>query len=68
MKPVFILGYCGRPHFLNPADADFAVVSPPFNGVDVGNIGPQVADHYECVIIRIESYLFEPRIRVYQFL
>ena len=44
MKPVFALRNFSDPHFVDPANANFAVVSPPFNGVDVGKIPPRVAE------------------------
>ena len=43
-KPIFVPGYLRRPHFVDPAHANFAAVSPPFNGVDVRKIPTRAAD------------------------
>jgi hypothetical protein len=60
MKPVFVLGYLGCKHFVDPANANFAMVSPPLYRVDVRKIRPGVADGYEYFILPTKLNLLDP--------
>jgi hypothetical protein len=66
-KPIFVIGYVRHPQLVEPAHADFTMVSPTFNSVDVRKIPKRGADGNEQVILLTQLYPAQPWIREYQF-
>ncbi len=60
LKPVFAYRNIGRPDLVDPANAGFAVVFPPINGVDVKKIPVVLANGDEQIVFLSEGNLLEP--------
>jgi hypothetical protein len=60
LRPVFAYRYIGRPDLVDPANACFAVVFPPIDGVDVKKIPVILANGDEQIVFLSEANLLEP--------